>query len=104
MQHSGRIATLDGDYGYPLAYHGLIGTRQLALSIDRSLAILSGQQLSSTLAQLQATDAEYFVGTVFAEVAAQPDLQQWLITDARLLEQAGGASWWRYAVWELASQ
>jgi hypothetical protein len=104
VQHSGRVATLDGDYGYPLAYHGMIVTRQLSLSIDRTLAALSGQQLSGALAQLQATDARYFVGTVYAEVAAQPELQQWLSTDARLIEKAGGISWWRYAVWDLGSR
>jgi len=57
VQHSGQVATLDGDYGYPLAYHGRIGTRQLTLSIDRSLAMLSGQQLPGALTQLQAADA-----------------------------------------------
>jgi 4-amino-4-deoxy-L-arabinose transferase-like glycosyltransferase len=104
VQHSGHVATLDGDYGYPLAYYGLIGTKQLTLSIDRSLARLSGQQLPGALAQLQTVDARYFVGTVFAEVAAQPELQHWLTTDARLIEMAGGPAWWRYAVWDLGSR
>ena len=69
-----------------------------------SLARLSGQQLPGALAQLQTMDARCFVGTVFAEVAAQPELQHWLTTDARLIEMAGGPAWWRYAVWDLGSR
>ena len=54
--------------------------------------------------QMRELGAEYFVGTVFPEVAAQPELATWLTTEARLVEQAGPASRWRYVVYDVAGR
>lgn len=102
--HSSRVATLEGAYGFPLAYHGRMGASQLSLSIDRAVAALQGQTLPSAMDQMRELGAEYFVGTVFPEVAAQPELATWLTTEARLVEQAGPASRWRYVVYDVAGR
>jgi len=99
--HSPRVATLDGDYGYSLGYHGLLGARQLSMSFDRALAALSGQVVPGALSQLRGVNADYFVGTVYAEVAAEPDLQQWLAADATLLARKGESVRWRYVVYDI---
>lgn len=104
VDHSTRVATLEGAYGFPLAYHGQMGAVQLALSIDRAVARLQGQELPSAMEQMRGLGADFFVGTLYPEVAAQPDLARWLDERGRLIERAGPVRQWRYVVYDVAGR
>jgi hypothetical protein len=99
--HSLRVITLDGDYGYPIAYHGLVGTSQLPLSIDRSLAALSGGTVPPLADTFRARRGEFFLATVQAELDAAPDLAPWLDQRAVRLGRDGTDTAWAWTLYDL---
>lgn len=99
--HSLRVVTLDGDYGYPIAYHGLVGTSQLPLSIDRSLSAVSGGTLPPLAETFRGRGGEFFLPTVQAELDAAPDLLRWLDQRATLVDRRGTPESWTWALFDL---
>jgi hypothetical protein len=101
VQHSARVISLDGAYGYPLAYHSRIVTSQLPLSIDRAISDLTGRSDGDITADFVARGGAFFVGTLQPEFDAQPNLRALLNQRHILLDRGGTRESWRYIVYDL---
>ena len=101
IQHSARVVSLDGSYGYPLAYHAGIVTSQLPLSIDRALSELVGRGQSEIVADFSSRNGEYFIGTLQPQLDAQPNLKELLEQRHVLLDRGGSRDDWRWVVYDL---
>jgi hypothetical protein len=102
VQHSTRVASLDAvSYGYAINYHGLINASNWPLSIDLTLARLSGEKevpAAQRLASLGGVD--FFVATDQAELNLQPELRAFL-GERLLMARDGSPDSWRYVVYDL---
>ena len=101
VDHSTRVASLDGDYGFPLSYHGLLSAGNLPLSIDIAMARLNGVTLPPADQRLAGTHADFFVATSQPELAAQPDLLDALDRGYPVVFRDGFRSRWRAVVYDL---
>jgi hypothetical protein len=99
--HSIRVVSLDGSYGYPLAYHALVATSQMPLSFDRAVNELQGQQSAAVLADFESRNGEYFVVTMPTELAVLPELQERLDTRHVLVARGGDEASWRWVMYDL---
>lgn len=99
--HSPGVISLDGSYGYPLAYHARITTSQLPLSIDRAVAAIKGGTGSPLLSDIRAHSGQYFVGTIQTELDAEPFAKAWLDQRTALVDRGGDQASWRYVVYDL---
>jgi hypothetical protein len=98
--HSPLVLSLDGAYGYPLAYHAGVTTSQLPLSIDRAIDATVAGSLRSTVLN---RSARYFVGTLQPELDADPWLRAWLDQRRLLVDLGGSPVQWRYVVYDLSA-
>lgn len=101
--HSPGVISLDGSYGYPLAYHARITTSQLPLSIDRAVAAIKGDTGSPLLSDIRARSGQYFVGTIQTELDAEPFAKAWLDQRTALVDRGGDDMSWRYVVYDLTT-
>lgn len=99
--HSPRVVSLDGSYGFPLAYHARISTIQLTLSIDRAVSELAGRTSGALLNQIRAVNGLYFAGTLQPELDADPLAARWLHERFRLVDRGGSPEAWRYVLFDL---
>ncbi len=98
--YSGQVVSLDGAYGYPLAWHARIRVTQLPMSIDRAIDTSVTGGLRDLI---RARRAQYFVGTVQPELDADPHARAWLEQRHRLVDRGGPAHAWRYIVYDLTA-
>ena len=80
LGHSVRTIVLDGDYGFPVFYHGELSGTAWPLSFDFKKAELMGQEhrISEASRAARFAEADYFVATNIVELNAQPDLAEYL--------------------------
>jgi hypothetical protein len=98
--HSPSLLSLDGAYGYPLAFHAGVITVQLPLSIDRAIDSRIAGGLRDIVRQ---RSARYFVGTLQPELDADPLLRAWLDQRHLLVARGGSEDRWRYVVYDLSA-
>ena len=101
VDHSTKVASLDGDYGYSLSYHGLLSAGNLPLGIDVAMARLNGVTLPPADQRLAGTYADFFVATSQQELDAQPDLLAALDRGYPVVFRDGFRSRWRAVVYDL---
>jgi len=101
--HSPKVVSLDGSYGFPLAYHARITTAQLPLSIDRAVSAIKGGTSSPLLGDIRAQGGQYFVGTIQSELDAEPFARAWLDQRTGLVDRGGDLTSWRYVVYDLTT-
>jgi hypothetical protein len=101
VDHSTKVASLDGDYGYPLSYHGLLSAGNWPLSIDIAMARMNGVTLPPADQRLAAAYADFFVATSQPELEAQPDLLAALERGHPVVFRDGFRSRWRAVVYDL---
>jgi len=101
VDHSAKVASLDGDYGYPLSYHGLLSAVNLPLGIDVAMARLNGVTLPPADQRLAGTYADFFVGTSQQELESQPDLLKALDGRYPVVFRDGFRSRWHAVVYDL---
>ena len=101
VNHSTKVASLDGDYGFPLSYHGLLLAGNMPLGIDVAMARLNGVTLPPPAERLAGTHADFFVATSQQELDGQPDLLEALERGYPVVFRDGFRSRWRAVVYDL---
>lgn len=96
-----RTVSLDGSYGFPLNYHGVVESQNWPLSFDRALFSFTGGIEMPAAERLSAYGSGFFVATQQLELDVQPDLEQLLDTRYSLIERRGTPDHWRYVVYDL---
>jgi hypothetical protein len=101
VEHSHKVVSLDGNYGFSLDYNGRLMTSNLPLSIDLQVLDLAGRPHPDPVAALDASGAEYFAATMQSELDAQPTLERALEANHPLIERDGDAQRWNFVVYDL---
>ena len=101
VDHSTKVASLDGDYGFPLSYHGLLLAGNMPLGVDVAMARLNGLTLPPPAERLAGTHADFFVATSQQELDGQPDLLEALERGYPVVFRDGFRSRWRAVVYDL---
>jgi hypothetical protein len=101
VEHSSRVVSLDGAYGFALSYHGRLWASNMLLSGDLDVLKLAGQSAPPPAERLRQAGGEFFVGTVQAELEAQPELKATLSQQHPLIARDGDANRWDYVVYDL---
>jgi Dolichyl-phosphate-mannose-protein mannosyltransferase len=99
--HSARVVSLDGNYGFPLSYHGRLVASNLPLSIDAAKSALAGRGGAAPEALLASMAGEFFVATSQAELDAQPRLRAVLEERYPVVDRGGTPDRWQYVVYDL---
>jgi hypothetical protein len=99
--HSARVISLDGDYGYPLSYHGRLVASNLPLSIDAAVSGLAGRGRSSPETRPASMNGEFFVATSQAEFGGQPGLRAFLDERYPVVARDGTPERWHFVVYDL---
>lgn len=100
LAHPPLVISLDGAYGFPVAYHAIVQTRQLPLSIDRAVDAALTTSLRDTI---RTDGARYFIGTLQPELDADPLARAWLEQRHHLVARGGSREHWRHVVYDLAT-
>lgn len=99
--HSARVISLDGNYGFPLGYHGRLVPSNLPLSIDAAVSALAGRGGPSPESRLASMNGEFFVATIQAEFDAQPGLRAFLDQRYSVVDRDGTPERWHFVVYDL---
>jgi hypothetical protein len=99
--HSSRVIALDGDYAFPLNYHGVMQAMNWPLSIDRAMANMLGRPIPPGRELLSNADADFFVATMQSELDGEPDVHRLLDERYPLIDRGGSPERWRYLVYDL---
>ena len=99
--HSARVISLDGNYGYPLSYHGRLFASNLPLSIDAAMSVLARRGRPSPETRPASMNGEFFVATSQAELGGQPGLRAFLDERYPVVDRDGTPERWHFVVYDL---